>query len=210
MAMKEKATDGLQNIKDEAKVLKGEKGKDKSYSSTRDFRTEAEAQAEFSHARNRLFDVNKWSDIPGVANSRFTLYGRAGDRLNRSAVQVDDLIEIDLPGPFPMFWVRVVDVLTGDDEASFTVQPATDPARRGDTSVTDHFFHDKARSIFRVERQGSSLTAAEIGLNEAINRDEPEAGGRGVVNTLVSEGGWALFQSHQWKNLTDYLVGVKE
>ena len=49
----------------------------------------------------------------------------------------------------------------------------------------------------------------EIGVNEAINNQDAEAGSKGLINTIVSEGGWAGFQKYQWKNLTDYLVGLR-
>jgi len=209
MSIKDKAAEGLHKMKHEGEVLKGDKSKDKQYSSSRVMGSEEAAQAEFERAKERLFNVNAWSDIPGIANARFTLYSREGSPLTKTAAQVDDFIEIDLPGPLPMYWVRVVDVLVGDDEASFTVQPTYDPTDEDDRTVTDHFFQDRARSIFRVERKGSELWAAEVGIDEAVNNEPAEAGDKAVVNTLVSAGGWAIFQRYQWKNLTDYLVGLK-
>ena len=209
MGLKEKASDGLRGIKEEAKVLKGEKAKDKQYVSSRSFDNDASAQAEFGRAMERLYDVNAWSDIPGVANAAFQLYSSDGQPVRRHLVQMDDFIRIDLPGPLPFYWVKVVEVSNGDDHAQFTVQPAHDPTKREDPAVTDHFFRDQARSIFRIERDGAEITAMEIGLNEAINNQEGEAGEKRLINTLVSEGGWAGFQKYQWKNLTEYLVGVR-
>jgi hypothetical protein len=69
-----------------------------------------------------------------------------------------------------------------------------------------HFFGGEATSTFRVELQGNTLVASEIGRDERINNQGNEAGGRAVVNTLIAEGGWALFQQMQWKKLTDYLA----
>jgi hypothetical protein len=103
--------------------------------------------------------------------------------------------------------VNVTDITRNEISAEFTVQPTYDPTQKDDKTVTDHFFQDQARSIFRVERAGLEITASEIGVNEAINNREGEAGEKGLINTLVSAGGWAVFQKHQWKNLTDYLVG---
>jgi hypothetical protein len=105
--------------------------------------------------------------------------------------------------------VRVIEVSSGEDSAQFTVQPSYDPTKKEDERVTDHFFQDKARSIFRVERNGSEITAMEIGINEAINNQKAEAGEKRLINTLVSEAGWAGFQKYQWQNLTDYLVGFR-
>ena len=209
MGIKDKASRGIDQVKKEAEVLKGQESKDRIYSSVRAFDDEDSAAFEFTRSRERLFNVNAWSDIPGVANARFELFGNDGVALDRHQVQQGDFIKIDLPGPLPFYWVKVVDVNEKKDMAEFTVQPTYDPTDNDDKTVTDHFFQDKARSIFRVERQGRELTAMEIGLDEAINNQKEEAGAKAVVNTLVSASGWAVFQKFQWKNLTDYIVGLR-
>lgn len=209
MSIKEEASEGIRKIKEEAKVIKGEKSKDKLYTSSRDFGDEQAAKAEFPQCVERLYDVNAWTDIPGVANASFKLHSLEGQPLKKSKVETGDFIKIDLPGPLPFFWVKVNEVSGGEDSAQFTVQPSFDPTENDDKRETDHFFQDKARSIFRVERHGQEITAMEIGVNEAINNQDKEAGEKGLINTLVSEGGWAGFQKHQWKNLTEYLVGKK-
>jgi len=208
MGSKNKASKGFREIQEEAKVLKGEKSKDKKYSSLRQFDDESSAKLEFPRCKERLFDVNAWSDIPGIANSSFKLYSEAGEPINRTRVEKRDFIKIDLPGPLPFYWVTVTEISGGENDGQFTVQPTYDPTDKDNKAVTDHFFQDRARSIFRVERIGSEITAMEVGLNEAINNQESEAGEKALINTLVSEGGWALFQKYQWKNLTDYLVGI--
>lgn len=197
----------VREVKEEAKVIKGEKSKDKTYPSSRTFPDEAAAKQEFLHAKERLFNVNGWSDIPGLANSGFQLYSASGQPLDRRQVQSGDFIEIDLPGPLPMYWVEVLDVKVEDDKGEFTVKPSQDPTGEEDPETTAHFFQEDARSTFMVERRGNKLVAKEIGTDEAINKEEPEAGDKGFLNTVVSEGGWAFFQEYQWKNLTDYLVG---
>lgn len=210
MSIKEKASQGMREIKEEAKVIKGEKSKDKTYSSSKQFTDEESAKAGFQTATQKLFDVNAWTDMPGIANAAFALFTQDGEPLKRNYVVNGDFIRIDLPGPLPFYWVRVTEITKEEDRAQFSVQPTYDPTdKKDDKTVTDHFFQDQARSIFRVERNGRELAAMEIGLNEAINNDEAEAGEKGLINTLVSEGGWAVFQRYQWKNLTDYLVGNK-
>ena len=210
MDIKDKASEGIRQIKEEAKVIQGDKSKDKLYTSSRDFGDEKTANEEFQRCVQRLYDVNAWSDIPGVANASFELYSREGKPLKKTKVETGDFIKIDLPGPLPFFWVKVNEVSEEEDSAQFTVQPSFDPTDNDDKRETDHFFQDKARSIFRVERHGQEIRAMEIGINEAINNQDEEAGEKGLINTLVSEGGWAGFQKHQWKNLTGYLVGKKE
>lgn len=210
MSLKDKAREVSDEIQKEAEVLKGEESKDKQYKSHKDYGDEAAARHEFAKARERLFQVNDWSNIPGVGNAGFTLYDRSGAKADNRTVEVGDFLKIDLPGPVPFFWVEAIEMKDDTDFAEFTVKPAPDPTKREDREVVDHFFHEGARSTFRVERQGSSLYGMEIGVNEAINNQGEKAGDKKVVNTVVSETGWAFFQKNQWENLTDYLVGKSE
>lgn len=209
MGIKEKASKLVEEVKKEAEVLKGEATKDKLYSTSRQFDDEDSAAFEFSRSRERLFNVNGWSDIPGIANASFQLFSAEGESLNRNAVEVGDFIKIDLPGPLPFYWVKVIELSDERDSAQFTVQPTYDPTENDDKTVTDHFFQDKARSIFRVERKANEITAMEIGIDESANSKEGEAGDKAITNTLVSAGGWAAIQKYQWKNLTDYVVGLR-
>jgi len=209
MGIKEKASKIVDHIKKEAEILKGEKSKDKQYSTSRQFDDEDSAAFEFLRSRERLFNVNGWSDIPGIANAKFELFTANGELLERNMVQLGDFVKIDLPGPLPFYWVKVIELSEEPDRAQFTVQPTHDPTEKDDQSATDHFFQDQARSIFRVERNGNEITAMEIGIDESPNNNEEEAGGKGISNTLVSAGGWAAIQKYQWKNLTDYVVGLR-
>jgi hypothetical protein len=88
------------------------------------------------------------------------------------------------------------------------VSPCGNPKAAGESTEGQvaHFFGGEATSTFRVELKGNTLVASEIGRDERINNQGDEAGGRAVVNTLIAEGGWALFQEMQWKKLTDYLA----
>lgn len=205
MSLQEKAS---HEIREQVKVLTGEKAVDKQYSSERQMSDEDSAQAEFNVSKRRLFDVNAWSSIPAIANSRFQLHGRDGIQLNTERVKEGDFIMIDLPGPLPYYWVKVTEVTEQEDMAEFTVQPTYDPTVKEDKTVTAHFFQDQARSTFRVQCQGTVISAHEIGVDEAINNQSVEAGGKGLVNTLVAQAGWAGFQQYQWKNLTEFLVGL--
>lgn len=209
MGIKEKASKLIEDLKKEAGVLKGEATKDKVYSTSRQFDDEDSAVFEFSRSRERLFNVNGWSDIPGIANATFELFTPQGELLDRNEVQLGDFIKIDLPGPLPFYWVKVIEVTDQRDRARFMVQPSYDPTEKDDKTATDHFFQDRARSIFSVEREGNEITAMEIGINESANSKEAEAGGKALSNTLVSAGGWAAIQKYQWKNLTDYVVGIR-
>ncbi len=208
MSLKDKAKDVADNLKNEAEVIKGDRSKDKVYTSTNEFPDEVQAKREFTFARERLFQVNDWSDIPGIGNADFTIYDPDGSKVDNRMVAVGDFLKIDLPGPVPMYWVEVIDLKDEDDFAEFAVKPASDPTTTKDPEVVDHFFQEGARSVFRIERKGNQLSGFEIGINEAINNQGEQAGGKAVINTVVSETGWAFFQENQWKNLTDYLVGI--
>jgi hypothetical protein len=112
-----------------------------------------------------------------------------------------------LPGPVPENWVIVTDIQQQENSAEFTVSPSTDPRAKGsEREEIKHFFIDEATSTFRVKLLDKTLFAYEIGKNEGINNQGKEAGKRKLINTLISEGGWAGFQEFQWKKITDYLV----
>ena len=183
-----------------------EESKDRTYTSRRTYPDASSALQAFAWAEEKLFDVNAWSDLPGIT-AKFVLHDAAGMG-KTSTPQVGDYIRIDLPGPFPENWVRVTSLRVGDTAAEFTVQPSGDPREGGGEAgeEIEHFFRKEARSTFRVQLQGNTLIASEIGRNESINNEGAQAGNRAVVNTVVAKGGWALAQKLQWQKLTDYLV----
>jgi hypothetical protein len=188
----------------EAQVLAGEASKDKTYTSRRTYPDAAAALPAFAWAEEKLFDVNAWSNLPGIT-AKFALHDESGAE-KTSTPRTGDYIRIQLPGPLPENWVRVVGVQVEDQAAEFTVQPSRDPREGAARGEIEHFFGKEATSTFRVELQGNTLIASEIGRHEHINNQGKEAGGRAVLNTLVAEGGWAFFQKMQWQKLTDYLV----
>lgn len=198
--------DFLDNAKREARVIQGEATKDTRFSSEHPYPDAASAAEAFARAREKLFHVDGWSTLPGFS-ARFGLYDQAGLR-KTGGPAVGDCVRITLPGPLPENWVTVTDVRTGPHEAQFTVSPCGNPKARAENAEGEvaHFFGGEATSTFRVELQGNTLVASEIGRNERINNQGDEAGGRAVVNTLIAEGGWALFQEMQWKKLTDFLA----
>lgn len=188
----------------EAQVLVGEASKDKTYTSRRTYPDAAAALPAFAWAEEKLFDVNAWSNLPGIT-AKFTLCNADGAE-KTSTPRVGDYIRIGLPGPLPENWVRVVGVQVDDQAAQFTVQPSRNPREGEEGGQIEHFFGKEATSTFRVELRGNTLIASEIGRQEHINNRGQEAGNRAVLNTLVAEGGWAFFQKMQWQKLTDYLV----
>ncbi|GAB3255702.1 hypothetical protein GCM10027347_17030 [Larkinella harenae] len=197
-------------IKHQFAVLTGKQTKDRTYESERKFPDERAAKAAFAEAKNRLFDVNAWSDLPGI-NSTFKLHDPHGQPVSEVRPQVGYHICITIPSPVATDnWVKVTDLQIEASRAFFSVQPSADPRQKEKQAegVVDHFFDERARSIFLVEQVGNRISAYELGRKESANNQGKQAGERSVANTLVAAGGWAFFQEWQWKKLTDYLVGV--
>ncbi len=71
--------DIVNKVKKEIEVIQGEAVKDKTYTQERQYPDEAAAAAAFARARQKLFDINKWTKMPGI-NSTFELYDGMGRR----------------------------------------------------------------------------------------------------------------------------------
>ena len=198
------------SIKKEKKIIQGEATKDVTYSSEQAFADELVASKEFHRSVEKLFDVERWTDLPGIT-ATFELYDQHGMRKAGGPPAIGDFIKILLPGPFPENWVVVTQVKKEENSAEFTVSPSRDPNAEGEErKEIKHFFSDEATSTFKVERIGNVIRAYEIGKNEGINNQGEEAGDRKVINTLIAEGGWMFFQKVQWQKLTDHLVNKIE
>lgn len=196
-------------IRHEVDVLKGDDVKHKTYSSQQTFADEPSAQEAFIRSKAKLFNVNDWSGL-SLFTANFSLHNQTGHPATRRQPQVGDYINIELPGPMPGNWVQVVHVAIEDRSAEFTVRPSKNPQpTEGNGEEVEHFFQSQARSTFRVRVDGCTLTACEIGRNEAINNQDAQSGDRALVNTLIAEAGFLFYQHIQWKTLTDYLVHVE-
>ena len=185
-------------------VLEGEATTDKTYCSENTFSGRTKTVKEFGRAVDKLFQVNQWSNLPGLTSS-FILTDSNGKEKKGALPAVGDFIKIMLPGPTPENWVIITDINKQQKIAEFTVSPSQDPTERKDQGKVEHFFIKEATSTFKVEMYKNSIKACEIGRNEGINNNR-NAGDRKLINTILAEGGWATFQKTQWKKLTDYLV----
>lgn len=197
----------VDSVKEEVEALQGGQTKDKRYESTYTYPDESTARQALAGAQAKLFAVDAWSNLPGLT-ATFTVHNPQGKPTAGLPLGVGDYILIDLPGPLPYNWVRVVGMDQTEDAAEFTVVPSEKPQSQDSEqgAPIEHFFTDEATSTFRVERQGTRLMASETGHNERVNNEGSTAGQRSVVNTLIAAGGWAVFQKSQWMKLTDYLV----
>lgn len=199
--------DFFKTVFQDRKAGEAEASIDKEYSSKNSFPNQEIATSAFERAKAKLFDVNGWSKLSGLTSS-FELHDEHGHKSDRKKLEVGDFVRIMLPAPTPENWVKVTNITVKDKIAEFTVNPSKDP-RESEEDV-EHFFVKEATSTFRVELKGHTLYALEIGKNEAPNNKGKEAGERGVLNTLISAGGWLAFQELQWKKLTAYLVHKEE
>jgi hypothetical protein len=198
------------SLKRKVKELEGAESRNQHFSSQNDFPDEDTARKEFERAKLKLFDINKWSELPGFS-SEFKLYNDRGELKSAKKPEIGDYVLIDLPTPAPSNWVKVVDIKEEENMAEFIVSPSGDPKAKGkEAKEIKHFFIDEASSTFRVKREHKSIFAYEIGKNIAINNKGEEAGDRKIVNTIIAGSGWAGLQKLQWENLTDYLVHKTE
>ncbi|WP_017731029.1 hypothetical protein [Nafulsella turpanensis] len=193
----------IEKVVKQVKILGGKGTKDKVYSSKSEYPGKEAALRAFERSKAKLFNVNKWSDLPGLT-STFELYTSSGKPAGDREPQKGDYIRIMLPLPAPENWVVVTDIRQNNEMAQFTVSPSRDPREGGED--IEHFFIDEATSTFKITLNGQTLYAYEIGKNEGINNQGTDAGKRELINTLVAEGGWIFFQKIQWRQLTDYLV----
>ncbi|WP_026462565.1 hypothetical protein [Adhaeribacter aquaticus] len=196
--------DIVNTVKKEVEVLQKEDAKDKLFTEGTQYTTQEAASEAFEKAKQKLFAVNKWSGLPGIS-STFELHDANGNQLFADRPEIGQFVRIKLPGIPLENWVQVVNIKEEKQAAEFTVKPSPDPTEEHPQEVK-HFFGKEASSTFRVELQGTTLKAYEIGQEEKPNNQGEEAGNRAIVNTLVAEGGWAGFQKLQWDKLTAYLV----
>ena len=194
----------IDRIEHEMDVLRGEATKDVTYVSQNTWASDSQAREAFSQAVKKLLDVNSWSNLSSLT-AGFQLYDATGNPKYDAPPLVGDYIRVTLPGPMPENWVCVSHTLTTEKQVAFTVQPSHNPNGK-DGKEIDHFFHQQARSTFQVELRGNTIIASEMGRQEGINNQSPEAGNRAVINTAIAEVGWWFYQKFQWKQLTDYLV----
>ena len=194
----------VEQIEHETRVVQGEDTKARTYTSQHTYPNELAAKEAFAHSVAKLLNVNGWSSLASFS-SDFALYDPLGRSKPDGSVKAGDFIRIELPGPTPENWVRVMEATSTETRVEFTVQPSAEPLANKPDQI-EHFFVEQARSTFRVEVSGCTISAFEIGQHEAINNQQPQAGERGLANTIIAEAGWLFYQKIQWKLLTDYLV----
>jgi hypothetical protein len=184
----------------------GRKPQNKRFENVHSYRDASRAAEAFLWSRERLFHVDAWSDLKGLA-STFELYDGSGKRSAGGKLRRGDFIKIILPGMDIENWVQVTRIRESKFMAEFTVHPSRSPLEAaGAKEPVAHFFIRESSSTFRVSVHKNLLSASETGKNEAVNNEGYEAGQRKVLNTLIAAGGWAGVQKLQWEKLTRWLV----
>jgi hypothetical protein len=195
----------FEKAKHELKALVGEESKDKTFMAECEYPDAETARKKFPEARQRLFNINQWTDESPV-KTPFELHNDLGQKTDIEPKK-GYFIKITLPGIPVENWVEITELKGQADVVEFVVHPCPNPLNKDDK--TQHFFVQETSSTFRVERIENKIKASQIGRNEAINNQE-QAGDRSAINTLIAEGGWAVFQKILWQNLADYWAGKKE
>jgi len=203
-------SDIFEKVQKEWEVLMGENSKDKFFMNEVTYPDEASARQAFARSKQKLFNVNGWSKLAGI-NSTFQLFTPGGEKSTAPKPTVGDYMKIVLPGTAIENWVTISEVVDEENVAQFVVNPSPKPAPIADNvAEVKHFFAKEASSTFRVYLDGTTVKGMEIGKEEVINNKGEEAGDRALLNTLISEGGWAGFQDHQWDKITKYFVHQEE
>ncbi|MDQ3100125.1 MAG: hypothetical protein M3R08_01950, partial [Bacteroidota bacterium] len=123
----------------EKEYIFGDAKKDLRFWSEEQCSNASESLQKFQGSIVKLFDVDRWSDLPGIS-SVFELYDAKGRRKENSAAKNGDHIKIILPGIPLDNWVVVIDIQQEENFAEFTVRPTSDPTGRSDDPAkTKHF-----------------------------------------------------------------------
>lgn len=173
--------------------------------------SEMEAIHFFKTVKERLLDVNRWTDIAGGEMSVFFLTDGEGNPVQRKATGGDH-IKIDIPGPGTQTgggydWVTIeeikADVQDGAEILSMTARPSANPLT--ESEQTAHFLTGQATSTFQVKRIGNTIYAEEHGRNEVPNTDTENTLDN-IRNTFVGWGAKIGFSYPQWQALVKGLL----
>ncbi|MBE9598083.1 hypothetical protein [Pedobacter sp. MC2016-24] len=168
--------------------------------------SEAEAVHFFQTVKERLLDVNRWSEFAVGASSDFYLTDPEGNQVHRKATGGDH-IKIDIPGPGTKTgggydWVTIEEIksqiLDDAEVLSMTARPSANPL--SDEEDTAHFLTEEATSTFQVKRIGRVIYAEEHGRNEVPNTDLDHPLDN-IRNTFVGWGAKIGLSYPQWKAL---------
>lgn len=190
------------------KVIKGEEGVSNYHYHIQEYDNEEVAKKNFNQQREKFLNVDYWTALSDVENLFFSHYDAEGNRVKRKAER-GDFIKVDLPGPVPLYWVRIESIKDQPDKVEIISRPSYDPTERPlRKDITAHFFDKNTLNKLSFERVGNRLIAEVRGINAAIN-NKPKEADTSIINTTVALGGWAGMQKRQWDSFTRNLVTLK-
>lgn len=165
-------------------------------------KTPDEAQWLFNQGRDKLLNVNNWSEWCGNDGADFCLMDETGEHLEGVA-NVGDFIRIDIPGPGSnegngYDWVKIIDIKDSDGSFTMTVRPTSDP--NAATTDTTHFLDKDATSTFEVSLHDKDVLAAVHGRNEKPNTEVQNFFDK-IRNFVVGKTAIAGFANLQWQRL---------
>ncbi len=153
------------------------KGKSTSAEDSVSFNNVDEAKIAFKLACSRMHDINSWHRLSGFASAKFSLKDSHGKNVERSA-QLDDYVQIDIPGPGPASgdgydWVQVevlenkTNIDLEQESCGMRVRSCKNPNNTSDG--TAHFLTSDATSTFIIHRRQNIVMSEYYGRNEIIN-----------------------------------------
>jgi hypothetical protein len=171
-----------------------------------------EAKSLFIQAKEKLFDINHWSDISEGLSASFLLIDRYG-KPKKGIPEPGDHFRIDIPGPGSSAgsgfdWVRVEmveDHCASEADCEWVVikvRPSEDPTKKEGVA---HFFEEKATSSFIVKRENDTIAAEVHGRNEKPNTEAEKLPDK-VRNIVIGASAVAGFAKVQWEKLAKGLL----
>jgi hypothetical protein len=197
--------------KDKHIVPEQRTGKAIDASGTVELDSEENAKAFFSDVKQRLANVNGWSQLMGGLSATFQVVDKNGNDVER-AVQKGDFLRIDVPGPGSKTgdgfdWVTVEDVEHSSSEDSetfgFRVRPTENPNNL--KSDIAHFYSEESTSSFLVTREGRVIRATVKDRNTKPNADAETLVDK-IRDAVVGAAGVMSFSKIQWQGLVDGLL----
>jgi hypothetical protein len=169
-----------------------------------------EAVGLFRKVKNKLRNVEQWSEHSGV--SYFAVFDETGDQPGDHEVKEGRFIRIQLPGTGMYDWVRVENVHETDEEMVVTVRPTHDPtAEPVDKEVISHFFAPTATNNFCALLRGNTVGAYVIGTGEKQNTSDTSGILETVRNAAVANlGSYLGLQSAEWTKFCNSLLSEGE
>ncbi len=164
-----------------------------------------EAKTIFKIACGRMHDVNSWHKLTGFGSAEFSVKDTHGIIVERP-VQLNDYLQIDIPGPGPVAgggydWVQV-EALENKADSDFEqescgmrVRSCKNPNKASDD--TAHFLTSDATSTFIIHRRQNMVTSYYYGRNEMINTNTEKTLDK-IRNAMTGAAALAGVSELQW------------